>query len=99
MDEYRRVHNFLTSTSYMGTISQFSRPGRRQYEQILHINVQRFRGGLVFEAGRLLYHSTPGLRVTKKKKKKEARGMEAQLSLNAMNGTIIKPSFFIPSPT
>ena len=31
-------------------------------------NVQRFRGGLVFKAYRLLYHSTLGLRVTKKKK-------------------------------
>ena len=34
------------------------------------INVKRFRGGLVFEAHRLLYHSTLGLRVIKKKEKK-----------------------------
>jgi len=34
-------------------------------------NVKRFRGGLVFEAHRLLYHSTLGLRVIKKKKKKK----------------------------
>jgi len=33
-------------------------------------NVQRFRGGLVFEAHRLVYHSTLGLRVIKQKKKK-----------------------------
>ena len=32
-------------------------------------NVQRFRGGLVFKAHRLVYHSTIGLRVIKKKKK------------------------------
>jgi len=32
-------------------------------------NVQWFRGGLVFKAFRLLYHSTLGLRVTKKKKR------------------------------
>jgi hypothetical protein len=32
--------------------------------------VERFRGGLVFEAHRLLYHSTLGSRVIKKKKKK-----------------------------
>jgi len=32
--------------------------------------MQRFRGGLVFKAHRLLYHSTLGLRVIKKKKKK-----------------------------
>ena len=31
-------------------------------------DVQRFRGGLVFKAYRLLYHATPGLRVIKKKK-------------------------------
>ena len=30
--------------------------------------MQRFRGGLVFKAHRLLYHSTLGLRVKKKKK-------------------------------
>ena len=30
---------------------------------------QRFRGGLVFKAHRLLYHSTLGLRVIKKEKK------------------------------
>jgi len=34
-------------------------------------NVKRFRGGLVFEAHRLLYHSTLGSRVIKKKKKKD----------------------------
>jgi len=32
-------------------------------------NVQRFRGGLVFKTHRLLYHSTLGLRVIKKKKR------------------------------
>ena len=34
-----------------------------------YINVQRFRGGLVFNAHRLVYHSTLGLRGIKKKKK------------------------------
>jgi len=38
-------------------------------EQLLYRNVQRFRGGLVFKAHRLLYHSTLGSRVIKKKKK------------------------------
>jgi len=36
-------------------------------EQLLYRNVQRFRGGLVFKAHRLLYHLTLGLRVIKKK--------------------------------
>ena len=31
-------------------------------------NVQRFRGGLVFKAHRLVYHSTLGLIVIKKKR-------------------------------
>ena len=31
--------------------------------------MKRFRGGLIFKAHRLLYHSTLGLRVMKKKKK------------------------------
>ena len=31
-------------------------------------NVKRFRGGLVFKAHRLLYHSTPGSRVRKEKR-------------------------------
>ena len=34
-------------------------------------NVQRFRGGLVCKAHRLVYHSTLGLRLIKKKKKKK----------------------------
>jgi len=39
-------------------------------EQLHRRNVKQFRGGLVFKADRLLYHSTLGLRVIKKKKKK-----------------------------
>ena len=39
------------------------------HPQLLYTNVQRFRGGLVFEAHGLLYHSNPALRVIKKKKK------------------------------
>ena len=35
------------------------------------MNVQRFRGGLVFKAHRLLYLSTLGLRVIKKKRSDE----------------------------
>jgi len=36
--------------------------------QLLYIIVQRFRGGLAFKAHRLLYHTTLGLRVIKKKR-------------------------------
>jgi len=37
-------------------------------QQLLYRNVQRFRGGLVFKAHRLVYHSTLGLRVTKRER-------------------------------
>ena len=39
-------------------------------EQLLRRNVKQFRGGLVFKAHRLVYLSTLGWRVIKKKKKK-----------------------------
>ena len=35
----------------------------------LRRNVKRFRGGLVFKAHRLVYHSTKGLRVIKQKRR------------------------------
>ena len=41
--------------------------GLRNEEQLLRRNMKRFRGGLVLKAHRRLYHSTPGLRVIKKK--------------------------------
>ena len=48
------------------------RRNRAHKEQLLYRNVQRFRGGLVFKAHRLLYQSTLGLRVIKKKKSRSA---------------------------
>jgi len=39
-------------------------------ERLLDINVQRLRGGLVFQVHRRLYHPTLGLRVIQKKNKK-----------------------------
>ena len=39
----------------------------KRREQLLYINVQLFRGGLVFQAHRRLYHSTLGLTVMMKK--------------------------------
>jgi len=46
--------------------------------------VKRFRGGLVFKAHRLVYHSTLGWRVIKKKKNmakaKNARAMAGQFT-------------------
>ena len=37
------------------------------YQQLVDINVQRFRGGLVFKVQRLVYHSTLDLSVMKQK--------------------------------
>jgi hydroxymethylglutaryl-CoA reductase (NADPH) len=45
-------------------------------EQLLRRNVEPFRGGLVFRAHRLLYHSTLGSRVIKKSKKKKKKGFQ-----------------------
>jgi len=39
--------------------------------------VKRFRGGLVFKAHRLLYHSTLGLRVIKNKKRRRVENQSA----------------------
>ena len=36
--------------------------------ELLYRNVERFRGGLVFNAHRRLYHSNLGLRVMRKRK-------------------------------
>jgi len=49
--------------------SSLQQNGADLVEQLLHKIMQRFRGGLVFNAHRLLYHSTVGLREKKKKKK------------------------------
>ena len=47
---------------------------------MLSRNVERFRGVLVFEAHRLLYHSTLGFRVIKEKKKVLTGGSLVELS-------------------
>ena len=47
--------------------------------------MKRFRGGLVFKAHRLLYHSTLGLRVIKKKKRKVRVSLDVALPLQIHN--------------
>ena len=56
-------------------------------EQLLHKNVQRFLGGLVFKAHRLLHHLTLGLRVIKKKKKKR-ECLERRLRLGQLRAQV-----------
>jgi len=48
--------------------SKTIRPKPETWGQVLYIKVKRFRGGLVFKAHRLVYHSTLGLIVKKKKR-------------------------------
>ena len=52
-------------------------------EQLLYINVQLIRGGLVCKAPRLLYRSTLGLRI-KKKKRKGTRRPPAEVPCTAI---------------
>ena len=55
---------------------------RRIQEQLFYRNVQRFRGGLVFQAHGLLYHSTLGLRVMKEKRLQMCGRWATYLCLN-----------------
>ena len=49
-------------------------------EQLLYRNVQWFRGGLVFQAHRLVYHRASDLRVIKKQGRCEQRACEETLT-------------------
>ena len=59
--------------------------GRLGGNQPTHRNVQRFRGGLAFKAHRLLYHSTLGLRVIKKKKKNQSTPRRKHVSGSSLS--------------
>ena len=50
-------------------------------EQLLYRNMQRFRGGLVFKAHRLLNHSTLGFRVIRTKKEERTEVVLVHMSL------------------
>ena len=52
--------------------------------QLLYRHVRRFRGRLVFKAHKLLYHSTLGLRVIKKKKE-DLRGFDFAASTSSLS--------------
>ena len=67
--------------------------------------VKRFRGGLVFKAHRLVYHSTQGLRVIKKKRSLEVGGVFTDDTLcvwnvaNARARAVCPPGHPEPSAT
>ena len=50
--------------------------------------MQRFRGGLVFQAHRLLYHLTLGMRVIKKKRE-DSRVLEGKPKVNSLCRTAV----------
>jgi hypothetical protein len=66
------------SSTFLDLCSQLSqialgercRLGECCFSHCVTLCVQRFRSGLVFKAHRSVYHSTPGLRVIKKKTKR-----------------------------
>ena len=62
---WRSLSHMCRVVSEAAYVPQFSISG-----QLLRRTVKRFRGGFVFKAHRLLYHSTLGSIVMKKKKKK-----------------------------
>ena len=51
-------------------------------EQLLGRNVKQFRGGLVLKAHRLVYRSTLGLRVIKKKREEDRGTREREQVVN-----------------
>ena len=63
----------LFAASRRETLSDLNRM-EMYVEDVLHRDVQRFRGGLVFKEHRRVYHSTLGLRVTMKKREDVRRG-------------------------
>jgi hypothetical protein len=56
-------------------------------ERLLCRNVKRFQGGLVFNAHRLLFDSTLGLRVIKKKKKNSISSRLHERSVHSYQDT------------
>ena len=64
--------------------------------QQIRRNVERFRGWLVCEAHRLLFHATLGLRVLKKKKKEkktEARSLATSVPPSSMSAYLRSPAW------
>jgi len=59
-------------------------PGRQKGPGKLSLRPENLRGGLVFKADRLVYHSTLGSSVIKKKKKKNLRHATPPLDQNTV---------------
>ena len=76
-DRVRRAVPSSTAATADATLGSSSAREREMIsDDLLRRNVQQFRGGLVFKADRLVYHSTLGSRVIKKKKRRRLVDME-----------------------
>ena len=85
VEQMKQTHLLLCSNHEWATVGQKSR------------NVQRSRGGLVFKAHRLLYSSTLGLRVTKRKKNRGRPSRFVKSKCAAAHPNIFKVVTFIQS--
>ena len=61
-------------------------------KQLLSRNMERFREGLVFKAHRILYHSTLGWRVMKKKRRIRVRGFVSKPYVNSLQDPTFRVS-------
>ena len=68
-------------------------------EQLLRRNVKWFRGGLVFKAHRILYHSTLGFRIIKKKNRPDVGGELDPAYAPAVLVLVLMVSTFAPART
>ena len=64
--------------------------GKHRFSVRVDSNVQRFRGGLVFKAHRLLFHSTLDLRVMKKKSSPARAGVPWKVQDRFRCGPVFK---------
>ena len=62
----------IVSGSNDRTVKIWEAASGAEVRELLSRNVKRFRGGLVFEAHRLLYHSTLGWRAIKRERERES---------------------------
>ena len=74
----QRYPESISGTAFPRGAPRITCPRVSISEQLLRRKVKWFRGGLVCKALRLLYHSTLGSRVIKKKKKNAERRGPAQ---------------------
>jgi len=73
--ELNDTKSLCASNKAIDPIVAGSKALRQSGRGLLHRNVKRFQGGLVFKVHRLLYHSTLDLRVIKKKREEGSEAL------------------------